>query len=71
MVSVLTRVDVGIGGEEDAKPCLVIDGHAGGVVAAHLQAVGDLESARQGVEHVGWGRVDEAGHHLKRDLRGR
>ena len=56
----LTVVAVGVGGEEDAESGLVSDGAAAGVGPARVDAVGQHQRARLGVEHVGGAGVDVA-----------
>ncbi|MPC15556.1 hypothetical protein E2C01_008352 [Portunus trituberculatus] len=67
-IAVLTRIHVSVGGEEDAQTRLVVDRHAGSVVAAHVDAVCKLEGARLRVEHVCRGRVHVARHQLEVNL---
>ena len=63
----LTFVFIRAGGEEDAQPGLEVDGLAGGVLPAGLDAVVEDESAWLAVQHVGRGGVDKPGDHLEGD----
>ena len=63
----LALVVVSAGGEEDAQPGLEVDGLAGGVLPAGLDAVVEDESAWLAVQHVGRGGVDKPGDHLEGD----
>lgn len=68
IISELTGVHIGVGGEKDTKASLVVDGHAGSVVAAHIDAVSQHEGAGLRVEHVGGRRVHVPRHQLERHL---
>ena len=63
----LALVVVSAGGEEDTQPGLEVDGLAGGVVPAGLDAVVEDESPWLAVQHVCRGGVDEAGDDLEGD----
>ena len=63
----LTLVFIRAGGEEDAQPGLEVDGLAGGVSAAGLDAVVEDEGAGLAVQHVLRRRVHEASDHLEAD----
>ena len=63
----MALVVVSAGGEEDAQPGLEVDGLAGGVLPAGLDAVVEDESAWLAVQHVGRGGVDKPGDHLEGD----
>lgn len=45
----LTWILVGVGGEENTEAGLIVDGHAGGVPFAHIDAIRQLEGTRLGV----------------------
>lgn len=53
--------------EEDAEARLVVDGLAALVLPASVDAIGEHERARLGVEHVRRGGVDVARDELERD----
>ena len=63
----LALVVVSAGGEEDTQAGLEVDGLAGGVVPAGLDAVVEDESPWLAVQHVCRGGVDEAGDDLEGD----
>ena len=67
VVCSLTWVLLRWGWEEDAQPGLEVDGLAGGVLPAGLDAVVEDESAWLAVQHVGRGGVDKPGDHLEGD----
>ena len=67
-LDLFTLAFVGVGGEEDAEAGLVVDGLAGGVFAARVDAVGQHQGSGLRVEHVRRRRVHEARHHLERHL---
>ena len=54
-------------GEENAEAGFIVDGLAGGVATAGVDAVGEHEGAGLGVEHVRGGRVHISCHHLEGD----
>lgn len=65
MIIQLTGIAVGVGAKEYAEAGLVVDRLAGVVALAGLEAVGEHEAARYGLEEVRGGREDVAGDELE------
>lgn len=51
--------------KQHAKACLEVDGQAGGVLAAHVETVGELQSSWLHEHGVGGGAENIVGHELE------
>ena len=63
----VTWIGVRVGTEEDAQARFVVDGLTAGILTTGLDAIGQHQSARLRVEHVGRCGVDVAGNQLEGD----